>query len=160
MGSLNVAHATSPRAASSCRKPLAPGRAGSPRSAAERQASLTQFPTWPKHAKAAFHPSAVSLACIARSSGGRRHLGESQSYPRRVSGEAPMSVPGTQRRFGLWNWASSAPPVARRTCRRELRIAGQLCSKPSGMGAVGRRSSVGPGAVPCGSHKTLILSDL
>jgi hypothetical protein len=79
---------------------------------------------------------------------------------RRVSGETPMSLPGIQRRFGLCNWASSAPLVAKRASRPELRIEGRLGTKPDGMGAVAKRSGVGPGAVPCGSCKALTARHL
>ena len=37
---------------------------------------------------------------------------------------------------------------------------GRLGTKPDGTGAVARGSGVGPGAVPCGSHKALIARHL
>jgi hypothetical protein len=83
-----------------------------------------------------------------------------QSSPRRVSGETPLSLPGSQRRFGLCNWACSAPPVTSQACRHELRIERRLGGQPDGMGAVARGSGVGPGAVPCGLCKALTASHL
>ena len=110
-------------------------------------------------------PSSFKVRCstfdVRRSASGPGGLkviyGESV---RRVSGETPMSLPGSQRRFGLCNWAFSAPPPARRACRPELRIEGRLGSQPRGMGAPARRSGVGPGAVPCGSRKALTARHL
>jgi hypothetical protein len=113
-----------------------------------------------KHRKAACRPSAVSLVDITRPGGGWGRPREPESYLRRVSGETPMSLPGCHNRFGLCNWASSAPPVVRQTCRPERRIEGALFGKPGNMGAAGRRSGIGPGAVPCGSHKCLISKHL
>ena len=54
-----------------------PGRAGSPPPAAECQQSLTGHMKQPKHGKAAFRPSGVSLAYITRPGGGWRR---SQEY--------------------------------------------------------------------------------
>ena len=81
---------------------------------------------------------------------------ESPMYARRLSHDSPIRLPGADNRFGLCNWASSAPLIGRRPCRPELRIEGRLCNKPDGMRAVARRSGVGPGAVPRGSRKALI----
>ena len=77
-----------------------------------------------------------------------------------MSGESPITLPGCHNSFGLCNRASSASPVAGHACRPEFRIEGALCSKPGGMGAVGRRSGVGLGAVRCGSRNLLIFRGL
>src|ERR1039457_172001 len=81
--------------------------------------------------------------------------GEFPMYVRRISHDSLRRLLRSDNRFGLCNWAFSAPLVARRACRRELRIEGRLGNKPDGIGAVARRSSVGSRAVPCGSRKTL-----
>jgi len=107
--------------------------------------------------------SARNLKCskaAGRPGGGLRRPRWAQSYLRRVSGETPMSLLGSQRRFGLCNWGCSAPLVARRACRPELRIEWRLGTKPDCKGAVARGSGVGPGAVPCGSRKALIARHL
>ena len=53
-----------------------PGRAGSPPPAAECQPSLTCNLKQPKHGKAAFRPSGVSLAYMTRPGGGWRRSQE------------------------------------------------------------------------------------
>jgi hypothetical protein len=59
---------------------------------AQCQPSLTHFPKWRRHGKAAFRPSAVSLGYIIRLRGGWRRPWEYQSYLWRVSGECPARV--------------------------------------------------------------------
>src|ERR1035441_5869284 len=108
MPELFEASALVPRAASSSRKPLVRGRAGSTLPAAEFPPSITHFPERPKRRKAVFRPLTLSLAYIARPGGGGRRSWESQSYPRQVSGESLMSLPGTHNRFGLCNGASKS----------------------------------------------------
>jgi hypothetical protein len=67
-------------------------RTAGPPPAAGCPPSLTRFPKRPKARKAAFRPSAVSLAYITGSGGGWRGSREPESYLRRVSGECPASV--------------------------------------------------------------------
>ena len=57
--------------------------------AAECQLSLTQFPAWPKHGKAAFRAFAVSLGYITRSGGGWRRSQESPMHARCLSHDSP-----------------------------------------------------------------------
>src|ERR1017187_7903553 len=64
---------------------------------------LPHFPRWPKPGKAAFCRFTVCLACITRPGGGCGHPRECQSYPRRVSGDSPMTLTGSNDRFGLYN---------------------------------------------------------
>ena len=89
---LDVALGVSVRAALRSRKPLVQGRVGSPPPAAECLPSLARFPEWPNPRKAAFCPSAVSLAYITRPGGGCRRPREYQSYPRRGSCVSPATL--------------------------------------------------------------------
>ena len=86
--------------------------------------------------------------------------GESPMYVRRISHDSLRRLLRSDNRFGLCNWAFSAPLVATRACRSELRIDGRLGSKPDWEGAVERGFGGGPGAVPCGSRKALTTRNL
>jgi hypothetical protein len=61
---------------------LLQGRAGRPPPAAQCPPSLTHFPKWPKHGKAAFCRFTVSLDYISRSGGGWRRSQESPQEAR------------------------------------------------------------------------------
>jgi len=70
---------------------------------------LSHLPKQPKHRKAAFYPSAVSLTYIMRPDVGWQRGRESESYLRGVSGVCPGSVRWVLRDLAIRQWAGLSP---------------------------------------------------